>query len=248
VRLNHSFVVPVGVDEAWKTLLDVERIAPCMPGATLTDASGDTFSGTVKVKVGPITLTYKGAATFTEKDETAHRVRIKASGRDSRGGGTAAAEVTASLRPDDADPGTTKVDVQTDLNVTGKPAQFGRGMLVDVSGKILGQFADRLAAEIRGGGTPNGAGRTVEDPVAEAAGVPADEPAGQVASAPRPRASRTTELDEEDAEGGADSEEDAIDLLGVVGVPPAVRQFAPYAVGALVGAILTWLFVRGRRR
>lgn len=236
MRLDHSFVVPVGVDEAWKTLLDVERIAPCMPGATLTSVSGDEFAGTVKVKVGPIMLTYKGSASFTEKDEAAHRVKIQASGRDSRGGGTAAADVTASLRPDDADPGATKVDVQTDLNVTGKPAQFGRGMMVDVSGKILNQFADRLAAELRGG-APNG-GRTTEDPVAEAAGVPGDEPAGRAASAPRQPYDRPR---------GDDDEEDAIDLLGVVGVPPAVRQYAPYAIGALIGALLIWLIVRGRR-
>jgi uncharacterized protein len=248
VRLEHSFVVPVEVDEAWKTLLDVERVAPCMPGATLTEVSGDTFSGTVKVKVGPIMLTYKGQATFTEKDTDAHRVRISASGRDSRGGGTAAAEVTAALSPDGAEPGTTRVDVQTDLNVTGKPAQFGRGMMADVSGKILGQFADRLATEIRSGGRPNG--HTPDDPVAEAAGVPSNEPAARAASAPPTTAPRTT-APREPAQGAAraeeDEDDDAIDLLGVVGMPPAVRQFAPYAIGALIGAVLTWLFVRGRR-
>jgi carbon monoxide dehydrogenase subunit G len=129
MQLEHSFTVPVGADAAWKVLLDIERIAPCMPGAAIDTVDGDDFTGTVKVKLGPIGLTYKGKASFIDKDEAAHRVTINAQGRDSRGNGTAAARVTATLTETD---GQTKVDVITDLDITGKPAQFGRGVMVDV--------------------------------------------------------------------------------------------------------------------
>jgi carbon monoxide dehydrogenase subunit G len=145
MRLDHNFTVPVPVDEAWQVLLDVPRIAPCMPGAALTEFDGDTFAGTVKVKLGPIGLTYRGTGRFVERDEAAGRVVIEASGRDTRAAGTAAATVTATLV---AEGDATRVEVATDLTVTGKPAQFGRGMLADVSGKLIGQFADCLASTL----------------------------------------------------------------------------------------------------
>lgn len=145
MRLDHSFTVPVGIDEAWRVLLDVPRVAPCMPGATLTEFDGEAFTGTVKVKVGPIVLTYTGKGRFVERDEEAHRVVMEASGRDTRAAGTASATVTAVLV---ADGDQTRVDVATDLVVTGRPAQFGRGMLADVGGRLVGQFADCLASEI----------------------------------------------------------------------------------------------------
>lgn len=147
MKLDHSFTVPVPVDEAWGVLLDVPRVAPCMPGATLTDFDGEEFAGTVKVKVGPIVLTYTGKGRFVERDEAARRVVVEASGRDTRASGTAAATVTATLKPEGD---STRVEVTTDLTVTGKPAQFGRGMLSDVSGRLIGQFADCLAAELSG--------------------------------------------------------------------------------------------------
>jgi carbon monoxide dehydrogenase subunit G len=147
MRLDHSFTVPVPVDEAWKVLLDLPRVAPCMPGATLTGVEDDTFTGTVKVKLGPINLTYQGKGRFVERDEAAHRVVIEASGRDARAAGTAAATVTATLVPEGE---STRVDVGTDLTVTGRPAQFGRGMLADVSGKLINQFAECLAETIAG--------------------------------------------------------------------------------------------------
>jgi carbon monoxide dehydrogenase subunit G len=151
MQLEHSFTVPVGIDEAWKVLLDIERIAPCMPGAAVDTIDGDDFTGTVKVKLGPIALTYKGKASFVEKDEAAHRAVISAQGRDARGNGTAAAKVSATLSDEGA---ATKVDVVTDLDVTGKPAQFGRGVMVDVGNKLIGQFADCLAGKLAGGGEP----------------------------------------------------------------------------------------------
>jgi len=151
VQLEHSFTVPAGIDEAWRVLLDIERIAPCMPGAAIDSVDGDDFTGTVKVKLGPIGLTYKGKASFVEKDETAHRAVIDARGRDARGNGTAAAKITANL----AESGTgTQVTVVTELDITGKPAQFGRGVMVDVGNKLIGQFADCLAGQLGGGEAP----------------------------------------------------------------------------------------------
>jgi carbon monoxide dehydrogenase subunit G len=155
VQLEHSFSVPVGIDEAWRILLDVERIGPCMPGAAIDSVTGDDFTGTVKVKLGPINLTYKGKASFVEKDEAAHRAVIDARGKDARGNGTAAAKVTAVLT--ETGDATTTVQVNTDLDITGKPAQFGRGVMVDVGNKLIGQFADQLAGTLAagdGGGTP----------------------------------------------------------------------------------------------
>ena len=145
MQLENSFTVPVPIDEAWRVLLDIERIAPCMPGAALDSVDGDDFTGRVKVKLGPINLTYQGKASFIEKDEGAHRAVIDARGKDQRGNGTAAAVVTAKLAPEGA---ITRVDVLTDLNITGRPAQFGRGVMTDVGNKLLGQFADKLAAQL----------------------------------------------------------------------------------------------------
>ena len=146
VELQHTFTVPAPVDEAWSTLLDVEGIAPCFPGATLTGVDGDSFSGTVKVKLGPVSLQYAGKGHFVERDEAARRVVLEANGSDKRGNGTAAATVQARLEPiGDAE---TRVVVDTDLKVTGRPAQFGRGMLQDVSGRIIEQFASCLATRM----------------------------------------------------------------------------------------------------
>ena len=145
MQLENSFTVPVPIDEAWRVLLDIERIAPCMPGAALDSVEGDDFTGRVKVKLGPINLTYQGKASFVEKDEAAHRAVIDAKGKDQRGNGTAAATITAKLAPEGS---ITRVDVLTDLNITGRPAQFGRGVMTDVGNKLLGQFADKLAAQL----------------------------------------------------------------------------------------------------
>src|SRR6266516_5342108 len=149
MKLENEFRVDVPVEEAWRVLLDVERIAPCMPGAQLQEVEGDEYRGNVKVKVGPITAQYKGAARIIEADESARRVVIKAEGRDTRGQGNASATVTATLV---ADGGGTDVSIDTDLNVTGKVAQFGRGVMADVSSKLLGQFAENLQRDVLTGG------------------------------------------------------------------------------------------------
>jgi carbon monoxide dehydrogenase subunit G len=192
VQLEHSFTVPVGIDEAWRILLDIERVGACMPGAAIDTIHGDDFTGTVKVKLGPINLTYKGKASFIEKDEAAHRAVIDAHGKDARGNGTAAAKVTATLTGDGAS--STKVIVGTDLDITGKPAQFGRGVMVDVGNKLIGQFADNLAEAIKGGDTPVGSTDEAKPAGAEApaealAGAPAEVPAATPAK-PRPKPAR----------------------------------------------------------
>jgi carbon monoxide dehydrogenase subunit G len=165
VQLENSFTVPVPVDEAWRVLLDIERIAPCMPGAALDSVTGDDFTGRVKVKLGPINLTYQGKASFVEKDEAAHRAVIDARGKDQRGNGTAAATITAKLLGEGS---STRVDVLTDLNITGRPAQFGRGVMTDVGNKLLGQFADKLAAQL-GEGDAQGDAERAQGAAASAA-------------------------------------------------------------------------------
>lgn len=138
MELSHRFSVPASVEETWKAFNDLEMIAPCFPGATLLSATDDEFAGTVKIKLGPISMLYKGTGRFVERDEASHRAVIEAKGKDKRGNGTAGATVIATMRPDGSG---TAVDVSTDLSITGKPAQFGRGVIQDVSDKLLGQFA-----------------------------------------------------------------------------------------------------------
>ena len=206
MKLENRFTVPVPREQAIKVLLDVERIAPCMPGATLTSRDGDAFTGTVKVKVGPINLTYGGNAKFVSVDEAAGVVVIEGSGKETRGTGTAKALVTCRL-VDNGD--STDVEVDTDLNITGKPAQFGRGVLADVSAKLVDQFAACLSEEILAG-TP--------DPVA----VAAAEEQGTPVPPPPPRIVKPAE---------------AIDLLGAAG-SPVLKRLAPVLVGLVVLVLL----------
>ena len=219
MQLEHSFTVPVGVDEAWQVLLDIERIAPCMPGATLDSVDGNDFTGTVKVRLGPIGVTYKGKASFVETDEAAHRVVIDAQGKDARGNGTAAAKVTATLTGDGP---ATAVTVLTDLNITGKPAQFGRGVMVDVGNKLIGQFADCLQGKLRG---PTPAASDTRAPESDHAGD-AMPPTPLRSSAP------ITEVE-------------PIDLLHSAG-PAVAKRFVPLALGVLV--VLLFLHRRSRRK
>jgi carbon monoxide dehydrogenase subunit G len=148
MELTNEFRVGASPDEAWALLTDLERIAPCMPGAELQEVDGDDYKGIVKVKVGPITAQYKGVARFVERDDAAHRAVLRAEGRETRGQGNASATITAQLTPDGEG---TKVSVVTDLTIAGRVAQFGRGILADVSTKLLGQFADCLGNKLDGG-------------------------------------------------------------------------------------------------
>jgi carbon monoxide dehydrogenase subunit G len=193
MELEHSFTVPVPEDRAWDVLLDVERVAPCMPGATLTSVDGDEIQGAIKVKVGPITMTYQGTARFTERDPAAHVITLEASGKETRGAGTASAKVRSML---DGKGEQTHVVVHTTLNVTGKPAQFGRGVLAEVGGKLIGIFADNLAAML-----------AESEPATLAAGI---------AAAPEPPASATASAGNEAAPAGGPADEALpIDVLNL---------------------------------
>jgi uncharacterized protein len=185
MKLENTFNVPVPVDETWQVLLDVERIAPCVPGATLTSHDGDSFGGKVKVKLGPIGLTYGGTATFLSQDHDAKVAVIEASGRETRGSGTAKAVVTCKLV---SAGDTTDVLVETDLAITGKPAQFGRSTLADVAGTLIGQFATNLADEITNGSATDAADTSpsaglAEPPLGDGAAVGAVAPADVTATA-----------------------------------------------------------------
>ena len=213
MELNNDFEVAAPVDLVWAVLTDVERIAPCLPGAQLLEIEGDEFRGVVKIKVGPITAQYKGAASFSERDDVEHRAVLRAEGRDTRGAGNAAADITAELEATDVG---TKVTVTTDLTVTGKVAQFGRGVMADVSKKLMGQFAENLSDLIAASGD-----ETVVDAAADEAAVdvPVDEtPAVRVVDA---------------------QEVEAIDLLGAAGAP-ILKRLVPtlLAVVAVVVIIL----------
>jgi len=175
MELEHSFSVPVPVERAWDVLLDVERVAPCMPGASLDSVDGDNIAGRIKVKVGPIQMTYAGTAKFTERDRDAGVVVLEATGKETRGAGTASASVRSQLEPDGDQ---TKVTVRTNLTVTGKPAQFGRGVLTEVGGKLIGIFASNLAAMIAAEPAPASAAATG----AAAQQTPANETSGNEAA------------------------------------------------------------------
>jgi uncharacterized protein len=168
MELDHSFTVPVPPDRAWHVLLDVERIAPCMPGATVEEFDGEVVTGRIKVKVGPVSLTYRGTAKFTERDPDARVVVVDASGKETRGAGTASAAVRASLEP--AGDGT-QVLIHTTMNVTGRPAQFGRGVIAEVGGKLVEKFAQNLAQMISDGGQAAPASAAADTTVVDGAGV-----------------------------------------------------------------------------
>jgi uncharacterized protein len=224
MRLEHEFTVPAGIDTVWGALLDPERVAPCFPGATLTSASGDEFAGIVKVRLGPISLQYRGSGRFTGTDETVHRTVIEASGTAAGGQGTAMVKVQANLA-ENGD-GTT-VTVITDLTVTGRPAQFGRGLIEDVSKRILGQFADCLSNSL--------------GPQEEPEPPPADPPAPVQPAPVQPGRAQPTQ-----PRPVPSPVSDEIDLLDVAGGAVAKRTIP--AVAALVLLILLIRRLRAGRR
>ena len=247
MKLEQNFTVPVPVEQAWEVLLDLHRVAPCMPGATLTSVEGDEFTGNVKVKLGPIMLTYNGKGRFVERDEAARRVVIEASGRDTRSAGTAAATVTAQLVGEGDQ---TRVDVLTDLSITGKPAQFGRSMISDVSTKLLGQFADCLAGRLAEGGPPaggavvGGAAAGADTAGAADSGAAAESGAGTAGAAVPAMSAPAAPT----ATVEAPAEAEAVDLFKVVGSTAAARRAAVVGLGAALLAVLAWVVVRVFRR
>jgi carbon monoxide dehydrogenase subunit G len=175
MELEHSFSVPVPEERAWEVLMDVERIAPCMPGASLDSVNGDEIKGRIKVKVGPIQMTYAGSAKFTERDPAAHVITLEASGKETRGAGTASAKVRSTL---EGAGDQTHVIVHTSLNVTGKPAQFGRGVLTEVGSRLIDIFADNLAAMLAAepaAAPPAGETTTTTSTASESSAAPPDE-------------------------------------------------------------------------
>ncbi|WP_236539447.1 SRPBCC family protein [Spiractinospora alimapuensis] len=240
MQLENDFTVPVPPDQVWEALLDVERIAPCMPGATLDSSEGETYNGRVKVKVGPITVTYRGQAKIVSRDDDNRVAEIEAKGKEARGSGTADARITARVQPSDDG---TRVSVTTDLNITGRVAQTGRGMLSDVSGKLVNRFADNLATELT---QPAAGGETQEAPTGgttSAPGAAAGAGAGADAGA-QPRVSRAYSVDENVAARPAQDE--AIDLVEMAGTP-VLKRVAIAAVAAVVGVVLLRWLIRRRR-
>ena len=157
MKLNNEFTVDVPVEEVWGVLLDLERLTPCLPGASLTEETGEReYDGAMKVKLGPVTQQYKGTVKIQEADESAHRAVLKADGKDARGQGTASAVITSTLH--DEGSGSTRVQVETDMQITGRAAQFGQGIQQQVSEKLLQRFADCLEQEIKNGGASSGSG------------------------------------------------------------------------------------------
>jgi len=231
IELDNSFTVPVPPEQAWDVLLDVERIAPCMPGASVTSVEGDEIAGQVKVKLGPLSLSYKGTAKFTEKDHASHTIAIEATGKETRGAGTASATVHASLKPDDAE-GQTTVSIHTSLNVTGRPAQFGRSLLPEVSGKLIDQFAANLAALI------DSSSRSAETGAGAEAAPAQDAAAGDAASATTAAGTAAaTQTTAAPAQPVAQlQQEDSLNLIKLVG-GPVLKRVLPVVLGAALIAI-----------
>ena len=272
MELDHSFTVPVPPDQAWDVLLDVQRIAPCMPGATVDTVDGDDVAGRLKVKVGPVSLTYKGTATFKDRDSSDRSLLVEASGKELRGAGTASATVRAALQPDN-EPDATLVTLHTTLSVTGRPAQFGRGVITEVGSRLIDKFAANLAQQLSGGadgaaasegaaGSDGAAGTDGAEPVGtaaaesapvETASVPApspssDDTAATTAIPPAPRLAPVHPLSPPPPPPApVAGEEDSLNLLSIAG-PVLAKRVAPVA-GAITGVVvITWLIRRVRRR
>ena len=267
MELSHTFKVPAPIDATWKAFTDLEMVAGCFPGATLTGVEGDEFSGTVKVKLGPIALQYAGSGSFLERDGDGHRFVIEAKGKDKRGNGTAGATVTAVLTSEGPD--TTNANVVTDLTITGKPAQFGRGAIQDVSDKILNQFVECLESKLsapaapEAGAAPEAAagaapieappGEKEAPPLAPTPSVPAPERAGPTPQAAtgetpspagpgRPQVSTPPQAQPREAE----PETPALDLGATVLPILAKRYWRETTIAALVMVVL-WQWLRRRR-
>jgi len=221
IELDNSFTVPVPPERAWDVLLDVERIAPCMPGASVLSISddGNEIEGQVKVKLGPLSLAYKGTAKFTDKDQANSRLAIEATGKETRGAGTASANVQAVLKPGDAT-GSTLVSIHTSLNVTGRPAQFGRSLLPEVSGKLIAQFASNLEALIASDNAPAAAEETAAP---ESNGTAADS-SGAATATPAP--------------APAIKQEESLNAFKFVVIPILKRLIPVAAAGAAIAVVI----------
>lgn len=236
--LTHRFTVPTDVEATWAHFQDIAGLAACFPGASLSEADETTFSGSVKVKLGPIALVYNGSGTFVEKDDAAHRFVVDAKGKDKRGNGTAGAKVSLSM--ESADAGGTDVEVLTDLAITGKPAQFGRGVMQDVSDKLLGQFVTCLEQKLSGEPEPAAVAAAPVGP-ADAGGTESTVRAVPDAPAPAPT---YTSPPTSGSHRGQPAEDDALDL-GAAVLPVLVKGYWKEGLAGLgVLALLAWLLSR----
>ncbi|MET8985207.1 SRPBCC family protein [Nonomuraea wenchangensis] len=239
MRFEHEFTVPVPVEQAWAVLLDVERIAPCLPGATLDIFEGDEFTGRMKVKVGPITVTYRGSARFEDVDKDSRSLTIQASGKEARGSGTASATVKARLTPREE---STAVTVETTFNVTGRPAQFGRGVMAEVGSRLLDRFAANLAELLS---EPREQPQVQEQPAEE---QPKEEEERHLTAVPTPVPA--PEPAPPHAQGtvrtSRSPDEEALDLLEIAG-QPVLKRLAPVAGALAVLLIVIWVVRRLRR-
>ena len=226
MKLENEFTVPAPVDRAWDVLLDLERVAPCLPGAAIDGREGDAYTGTMTVKIGPITARYKGTVRTEEVDEQARRAVMRAQARDARGQGTAAATITSTM--EEAADGT-RVRVETDMRITGPAAQFGRGVMQDVSAKMMGRFAECLAGLMGEEQAPAAAAPADAPEAAPTAAAPAEEPAPAAAPASPPPPRPTEEV---------------LDL-GAVSRDAVLKRVAPVAAGA--AGLLLLLLLRRRR-
>jgi len=246
MEIENAFRVDVPVDEAWRVLLDLERIAPCMPGAQLQEVQGDEYRGTVKVKVGPITAQYKGTARLESVDDATHTAVLAATGRETRGQGNASASIKLVLRPDGDG---TRVEVETDLSITGKVAQFGRGVIGDVSNKLLAQFVENLERDVLSAdmvdltaSEPAAGAADAEDAgeeEAEELGAEAVAARAEPAAEPSGNGAAVRRIDSPEAE--------PVNLLEVGGAPLA-RRLAPLAGTLVFVLFVRWLLRRRRRR
>lgn len=243
MELSHRFTVPIGVEETWAHFNDIASVAECFPGAQVTEADEESFAGSVKVKLGPIALQYNGSGTFVEKDAGAHRFVVDAKGKDKRGNGTAGARVTVQMT--DAG-GSTDVSVETDLAITGKPAQFGRGVMQDVSDKLLGQFVSCLEQRLAAPEEPEAVaapeavapGAAGSGGPAGGAGAAAAPAAGAAASGASPGAAARPA-----ARPAPPREAEALDLGSAV-LPVILRSYWKQALAAVVGLALVRKLLR----
>ena len=234
MELTHTFTVPASVEDTWTAFTNLEMVAGCFPGATLTSVEGNDFEGTCKVKLGPVSLQYAGSGSFLELDDEARRFVLEAKGKDKRGNGTAGAMVTAVLAA--AGPDLTNAEVVTDLTITGKPAQFGRGVIQDVSDKILGQFIDCLEAKLSGKEeAPAAAPAPAVTPPAEAPPPAAEAPTPAAAPREVPRAAPE-----------ARREAEALDL-GATVLPILLKTYWRQLAATFVVLFVVWRLLRRRR-
>lgn len=251
MELTHHFQVPASVEETWASFNDLVEVAQCFPGAEVTEHDGDSFAGTVKVKLGPIALVYLGSGTFVERDQAQGRMVIEAKGKDKRGNGTAGANITVTMATSPT--GDTDLEVLTDLAITGKPAQFGRGVMQDVSDKLLGQFVACLGqrlAEPEAAAADSGSGETASagaesdgaGATAAAAGAADETPEAASSSAgPGPRVSQAPKPQP------SASDDNALDL-GATVLPVLLKSYGKQLAAALAGlVVLRLIFKRVRR-